>query len=481
MDEHPVIATLLQRMDDHPGFAGVATTLLARDVLNDEDETGSRDLTAAILRDAALTGRVLRLANASSRAARNVSTIDQAIVILGMNAVRSAASALDRIESIPHAPQARQMQAEIVAAHFCGELAAQIAHNSTARFNAQEARICGLLQNLGRMMATYYLFDEIEHGRALKAEQNLSGDEAAIKTLGVDFDDIGIAIAQHWNLPDVLQHSLMPRIDKLPPRSALNAAARNRFCSIFARRITDALFRVPQSRTKNDIAQEISFFRNVLSLRNDEVQEWIARALKATGDFLDNAAFGCDIAQAQGLLRKSSERVLDRLSPQDSLTRERAKNAGKKPIEVIYQILRLMHDAFHFDLTMLCLPSGSSDLVAIAGVGRNAARVTARFRCHGSKPDLFRSAAARRVDMYVGDTHAPVYEKLLPEWYGELVDARSFLILPLVHDDQLLGILYGDYSTLHPTAPQQLTLDRVQAWRGQLMNVLQADTPVKEF
>ncbi len=473
--EQPAIATLLQRMDNSPGFAGLGSSIETITRLGDDAED-PREITASILRDAALTAKLLRIANSSrnARGGRNISTIDQALVILGMNTVKSVALSLALLGSLSRKPQSNLLHAEIVAAYFCGTLACEITRGNAARYSAQEAQVCGLMQNLGRMMATYYLYEDIERSRALQAERNLAEDEAIALTLGISLEAIGAAIARHWCLPDVLQNSLAPDIGKAPPRSAANAAAWHQFCSSFCRRVTDALFRLPENRERVEINCEIEFFRGALHLKDGEVWEWIEKCLQDTDSLLAEMAFPCNVEQARTLLRKGSERVLDVLAAGDSLTKDKNRIDGRTPVEVIQNVLRLIHDKHSFDRTLLCLPDSSSGLVAIAGVGKNASKVTAKFRCSGPKPDLFRAIMARKQDVFIADAKSPTYAKLIPPWYSELVGAQSFVMLPLMSEGKVLGLIYGDYSEPHPSAPPELAEGSMQEWRDQLSQALRS-------
>lgn len=474
--EQSVIAKLLERMDKSPGFAGLGASVQTISQLGDDLDGGTRKITETILRDAALTAKLLRIANSSrnARGGRNIATIDQALVILGLNTVKSVALSLALLSSLSNKPQSKQLHAEIVAAYFCGNLAYTVTRLNAPRYSAQEAQVCGLMQNLGRMMATYYLFEDIERSRVLQAADNLTEDEAVTRALGINYGDIGAAIVHHWNLPDGLQASLSPDVGKSPPRGAANAVAWHQLCALFCRHVTDTLFRQPEGREKIEIAHEIEFFKGALHLRDDEAREWIDKSLADTDALLTELAFPCNVAQARTLLRKASERVLDLLSAQDSLTKDSNNLLGKTPIEIIQHILRLMHDKYGFDRTVLCLPDGPNRLVAIAGVGRNASQVVAKFKCHGPKLDIFRVIMSKKVDMFVADVRTPAYAKLLPEWYAEVGSACAFQMLALVGEGQLLGMIYGDYAEPHPEAPPDLAQSPMREWREQLMMALRS-------
>lgn len=470
-----VMANLLERMEKDPGFAGLGSSVQTISRLGDDDGE-PRDVSAVILRDAALTARLLRLSNSSrnARGGRNISTIDQAIAILGLNTVKSVALSLAMLGSLSNKPQSKQLHAEIVAAYFCGTLSCEITRLNSPRYSAQEAQVCGLMQNLGRMMATYYLFEDIEASRVYQSEHNVSEDEAILATLGMGFEAIGASIVRHWSLPDVLQNSLAPMDAKGPPRSVANALGWHQVCSQFSRRITDILFRLPEARERIEVGREIETFRLVLRLKEDEVREWIEKSIADTDTLLGELSFPCGMEEARALLRKASERVTDLLSADDSLTKSSNAVGGRTPIEIIQHVLRLIHDKYSFDRTLICLPDGPSRLMAIAGVGRNAAQISGKFRCQGPKMDIFRVIAAKKLDVFIADVHNAAYSKLMPEWYNELVGARSCQLLSLVSGSALVGVLYGDYSVPPAAPPKDVAQGEMKDWRDQLAAALEA-------
>lgn len=471
----PTLTKLFGLIDNSPGFSGLGASIKTISCISDADDGGLKDVTAAILRDAALTARLLRLANSTRNALSggNVSTIDRAITILGLNTIRSAALSLTLLDCLSRKPQSNQLHAEIVAAYFCGSLAAEITRCNAPQSGVQESQVCALLQNLGRMMAIYHLYEAIESSRALQIENNLTEDEAIKQILGVGFEDIGAAVARHWNLPAAIEEGIAARIDRARPRLPQRLDW-PQLCALFSRRVTDALFRLPENQEKTEIDNNTRLFSAALRLKEDEVHEWIDKALADTNALLGDIAFPCNVTQARNLLRKSSERVVDRLSSQDSLTKKDVIQPNKKtPVEIFQQGLRVIHDAFGFDRTLLCLPNGTWDLVAIAGVGRNALQIAAKFRCTGDDADIFRLILDRQVDLYIPDTSAPTVAEYLPDWYYKEISAPSFMLMPLTHDGMKLGLLYGDYAEPPAESPQNIAaLEQVKNWREQMQQAL---------
>jgi HD-like signal output (HDOD) protein len=473
MNDSAVIAGLIARMEADPGFAGLGSSVQTISELGEDVDAGARTIAAAILRDAALTARLLKLANSSARGGtKNVTTIDQALVILGLKTVKSVALSLALLNSLSSKPQSAQLHAEIAASYFCGSLAAEITRLYAPRFSQQEAQVCGLLQNLGRMMVLYYDYDTVEQIRALQVRENLEEEEAVQRTQGASYAEIAHSIAHHWNLPYIIQESLAPLGSKTPPRAIpANAAAWHQVCTTFTRRITDAFFRLPENREKSELSGAIEFFKLALRLNENETRESIDRALEEVGTLLGEVGFPCSLDQARATLRKASERTVDILSGQDSLAKQRQPNA-QAPIEIINHALRLIHDRYRFDRTLLCLPEGKTGLMAIAGVGRSVGALIPKFRCNGPRPDIFRVVLTKQSDVYIAYTKTPAYEKLFPFWYTEQVGATACLLLPLVRDNEPLGLIYGDYAEAPDAPPKDYAGGDVIGWRDAIVRAL---------
>jgi hypothetical protein len=295
-----------------------------------------------------------------------------------------------------------------------------------------------------------------------------------LQTFGVSFEDIGFAIAYHWGLPDVLKNSLSPDTLKSPPQAAPTAEVWYQLCSLFCRRITDVLFRLPENREKIEISNSIDFFIKSLRLKEKEVLEFIEKSLLETDNILAGMTFPSNVTDARNLLRKASEQSSDTLSSHDSLVKDKNAEGGQSPIETIKHTMRLIHSHYNFDCTLICLVDKSSSLLAIAGVGRNAAQLTTKFRSSGTKQDIFQFIITRCVDAFIPDVSLPKYSSLMPAWYQEIVGAKSFVMLPLVHESKLIGMIYGDFSKPQTAAPQWVAEGPMLDWRKKLILAIQA-------
>jgi eukaryotic-like serine/threonine-protein kinase len=470
--QSPLIHGLLKSIDASPGFIGLDGAVSAISSLVDGDGNNS-DIAAVVLRDPALTAKLLQLTNSGrfARSGSSITTIDQAVAIMGMNNVKSAAAALPSLNSVSNKLQLNQLQAEIVAGFFTGSLAYAITRNNSA-FSAQEAQVCGLMQNLGRMMTVFYLYEDIEKSRKLQNEMNITEDEAVLQTMGTSFEDMGDVIAHHWKLPDSICKTLVPDTTTIPPQAAADLMSWLQLCSLFCRRITESLFRLPENQEKYGVADQISFFQRSLKLNEKTTAELIDKCLLETDEALTKMSFPSNVEDSRLLLRKASERAMDMLSSQDTLTKEIKGGSGQSPIEMAKHYMRLMHDHCNFDTTLICLPSGSAGLQVIAGVGKNVGPVSTKIRSVGMKKDIFQAVMSRKADVFVNDVVSSPYAGLIPEWYRESVAAKSFVLLSIASEDKLVCLIYGDYVKPVDAQPPELKAPIMAEWRTNLMNVI---------
>lgn len=170
-------------------------------------QVSEREVTAVIYREPAIYARVLRVANSVYYGqSRSVTTIERALPLLGLDAVRgiAAAACLDRTVALGRAGAKVNMQALLrhsLATAAAAESLARIGHRPLA----SEAFIAGLLHNLGvpvqiqldapgiEAMIQARQIDGNRDIRLLESESAAVGHEACI---AVVFDS--------WQLPDSL-------------------------------------------------------------------------------------------------------------------------------------------------------------------------------------------------------------------------------------------------------------------------------------
>ena len=454
-----------------------------------------------ILQDFALTYKLLRMVNTVSygQFGGTISTISKAVVIVGFETVRNIAMSLIMLEFMQNKTLAHQFKDEVIAAFFSGVLAIQLAVGRNIR-DAEELMICAMFQNLGRMLVTYYFFEERREIARL-IEQGQSEDQASIHVLGLTCNQIGIGVARSWNFPK----RLLDGMERLPagehvkkPKSEIELVQvivnmANDLCAIAVASApnekSQALNRV---RLRYQQALDISEHKLNAALATG-LRELASRALtldintthsplvkkinRWSGQPINTLPKG--IAKTDALngvegiesALKVDERD-ERNVPPDPVTVLSAciqdvTNALVEDFnlnDVLLMVLETIYRGFGFRRAIICIRDNKNNaMVARMGLGAGVGEVIPRFRFKIThEPDVFHHVIEKGVDIVIGDMGATSTASKLPAWYRELIDAQSFILLPIAIKKITVGLFYADMQQANALnlSEQQLSLLR---------------------
>ena len=250
---HSTIDFLLRRMQRTGDFPTISRTLSDINRLTGDDSDASADkLANVILRDFALTGKLLKLVNSAFYGARatEVTSISQAVVFLGLEKVRMTANSLTFFGHMKG--NSAVLKDSMTKSFLSGLIARHLAQREKLP-GAEEAFICGMCQNLGENLVLFYFAEEFDEITELQNSKNLDKAAAARGVLGVSYSDLGAAVAKSWNLP----RSITDSIRGIPPGQLGvpgSETEKLRDIAVFANELCD-LFQRPE---KEDIQQAIA-------------------------------------------------------------------------------------------------------------------------------------------------------------------------------------------------------------------------------
>ena len=194
------------------------------------DTFSAHELAQAISSDPALTARVLRVANSAYYGfPRRITTIRDAVVLLGFRQVRSTLLATSAIRSMPSYD-------DIDGAAFwrysitVGLLAQLLARHEGVP--QDEAFTAGVLHNVGRLALVQARPEAFRRATELATGRGISLHEAERYVFGFTDAEVGGALARHWRFPAglaeaIADHALAPsEFDDQRSLAALVARAR---------------------------------------------------------------------------------------------------------------------------------------------------------------------------------------------------------------------------------------------------------------
>ena len=185
-------AALLKRVDELPRLPKAISELL--EAVNNENSS-VKSISSKVAQDTLISARVLRLANSAHFGrSREVGSIDEAVIRLGMQTLRTLVIASAVVGAIPKVEG-------IDLADFWGQTfeVALYSQELAKRCNvpADEAFTCGILHRIGELLITTI---EPSLAAQIRAAVEQGGDEQELETklLGFDSPSVGALLAKNW-------------------------------------------------------------------------------------------------------------------------------------------------------------------------------------------------------------------------------------------------------------------------------------------
>jgi len=200
---------LLRRIRHKGDFPALSATISAVNRAASSDREPVGVLCNSILKDFALTNRLLKIVNAShlGQFGGSISTVSRAISILGYDAVRNVSMSLVLFEHMHDRANAAALKDQVVSIYFSGLLAREL-HGRADLRDGEQAFICAMFHRLGKLLATFYLHDEAQIIERHLRSRGWDEQRASREVLGISYEELGIGVAKAWNFPEEITDSM---------------------------------------------------------------------------------------------------------------------------------------------------------------------------------------------------------------------------------------------------------------------------------
>ncbi len=266
-----------------PAMSGNVRELLS---LTQSSRSAGYELAQVILKDYSLTNKVLQVVNSAYYSlGRPVNSISRAVTILGFDAVRDLAMAIALFENFIKSGADKAAISKIMTSSFLSALQARdLAVEKSLEVKPEEAFICALLHNLGKIIVCVYLPE-----RYSRIEELLAGgtDESSAvhDTLeGLDYQRIGVEVAAYWNLSKNVVAAMSPR----PKEPGARHDSKGYLCNLaaFTNQMTAS---VCEGRSLEPLLRR---YEQVLYLSREELPDLLGRSITASEDMSDSLRYG---------------------------------------------------------------------------------------------------------------------------------------------------------------------------------------------
>jgi putative nucleotidyltransferase with HDIG domain len=170
--------------------------------LSDNDKSSVQEMAKIVSSDQVLSARILRLANSPSYGFYRVSTISNAMILLGVNVVKSLALS-SSIFAIMEKDSVGLWE------HSLGTgVAANLIARKLGLPECEEIATAGLLHDIGKVIISLKCREAEKDIHDICRERRLYTMEAEQEIIGTDHAEIGGWLSKSWFLPDKLSEPI---------------------------------------------------------------------------------------------------------------------------------------------------------------------------------------------------------------------------------------------------------------------------------
>lgn len=465
---------LLLRMRHKSDFPAMSAAIGAINRLALSDRADAGSLSNAILKDLALTNKILRLANSAyyrNLGGGRVSTVSRAIVILGFDTVRNLAISLMLFEHIRDKAHADRLKDEFLRANLRGLLARTLGEQ-VAPGQDEQAFICGLFHGLGRLLAHYYFREEADMIARLVVAESCSESTAAARVLGMTYQDLGIGVARSWGFPDNLVHSMRRLASGTVPRAS-DEDDRLRLIASCADELGTLIEESSGPEHERALALLIRRYATALPLSTQTLGQVRTQAVERLRELSQILNIAPQQSRLSGLLcaapvagtdhTRASDPLpgvnVEHSLPRPALTTDADAGAvltagiqdisqalvddGARSADLLRAIAEIIYRALRARRVLVCLREADT-LCARHGFGADVDEAILQMRFALGGRDLFNLILAREVDVLVSDASADRIRSHLPDWFRRHFDAQSFIVLPLRLHGSPVAMIYAE-------------------------------------
>ncbi len=444
--------------------------------LTHSSRSAAYELAKVILKDYSLTKKVLQVVNSAYYSlGRPVNSISKAVTILGFDAVRDLATAIALFEDFIRAGLEKESISKILTRSFLSAVQARdLAFEKDLKVMPEEAFICALLHNLGKIIVCLYLPDryrEIEE----KIKGGMPQHKAARALLDdLTFEEIGTEVAAFWNLSDRVIAAM--QTDPAQPRDIYDSMAYLQNLSSFSNQLVDHICE------EKSLDSLITLYGERLSVTKEEALVVVNRSLDASGDISDTIRYGLSKLKFRSRLRYAEDVVRNperakkrRLGEAEEEEEPESGEPREETVEVLDELAisqdKSINDFIHditetlmgpfnindfyinlleglyrgigFDRVLLAIMSIQADrkvLVGRFGLGDIDPAGIVNFEYNLNVPGVIPQALKSGKDMAVPPNTAGAF----PENMKYLVKDRTVYLFPICLDGKPIGMIYLD-------------------------------------
>jgi serine/threonine protein kinase len=488
-------------------------------------DTGSVNiLTNAVLKDFALTNKIIKLANSSyynQSGGGNISTISGAVYRLGFDTIRNIVLGLLLFDQLKDRNQALDLMSECVQAILGGAIAKEFCV-SQGFGNPEETFVCAMMHNLGRMLSIYYFPEETAEIRKILELGDADEEQTSRTVLGASYTELGQGVAKSWGFPQKIIGSM----EKSPPSHAARGRPGpdevTRLISCMSSELSAAAVESDPDKQKKRPAEILEKYKERLKLNPKAAEGVLFRSLEQFNQYTVAVGWKLDqtMARRLGALKavpeeNATSEVTQLVQFAGAQTEDIDKGsigigsratANEPPLEqarvrrdvlsggiqditnamvegsslndILRIIIETVYTGIGFDHVIFALRDPRREVMAGRfGLGEGIDTLVGQFHfALEFAPDVFHVALEKNIDVFIADTGDAKIATRIPAWYRKAFTAGAFLLFPIIVKGKPFGMIYADAARAKSVLIQEDEIKLLRTLRNQAVLAVRQST-----
>lgn len=406
-----------------------------------------QQLADVLLRDAALTTKVLRIGNSVyyNPSQEPIRTISRAIVLIGFDNVRQIGLSVSLIDGLL-ARSSREQLAELLAQSFHAAVQARNIAGYVLSRSDEEVFIAALLHNVGELAFWGCAGEAADELAAALAQPGVDADEVVMHLLGTSFRQLSLALVKGWNLGDTVSLALQSSSQNDPAVKAVTLGTK----------ISQAALEGWDSAAMESLVGQLASFIGVTP------QEAMQQVLASAEETVKMAAtFGasqlCKLipnTDPEQIRLQQEQRKARLLQPNLLILQQALQDLGLMVSKradlglVLDTLFKGLHQGAGLERIMLVvLADGQSCFRCKRVIGEGTAGWAHDFILpveQTAQPHIFSYALRNKEALWMGVPASYNLNELVTQPIRQRLGQGMFFIAPLLAGTREIGLLYAD-------------------------------------
>jgi HD-like signal output (HDOD) protein len=468
----------LGKLGDLPVFSATVNRIQQ---ISSSKESDAMALAMAVMKDANLSARLLRLANSTyyNRSGSRINVISRAVIMIGFDEIKNLSVTLKLIEAFNQSNPKTDISGLLMRSFLTAAISRELAIQAGID-DIEETYTCGLLHGLGEIIFACTLSEE--YNRLLELHQNSDQPWKRIQLdeIGGHFSDIGQELAQSWGFPP----SVVQSMDAMTADAPKGNTRRNYEITSNIDRLLQKLYGLSKNTgaTYNELLEKLC---KTTGASEEKVNQSLSSGFKMVCDMVNE--YGLSSKSLHPPLRETGDAELDEFArkssyyihSRDQRTAEPSTEANTKVATVSEQqeisaraqiqldylqeiselvtnktpIPKLLHKVVEGIVS-----STTCDRAGFVMSSRDRRQLNLKISSGdeledlstyfalrvGEGDDFFFKVLSKQMTLLVSDAQESGWPERLPESFLVNVNPGGFIMAPLLAGKKVLGFLYAD-------------------------------------